>query len=161
MEELPEKVQKFQAENPGQLSIMEWKAEHEFEKLPVEMIAQYQKFIHREFLGLLRYGGSDDEHRERLKQHEGISNFARRHPIIFEKITNREFATNPRLMYPLEFQLYIRKMVDKGILTETNGKAMVAECVTKALVEENLSRGNVPKASKKNSEKDKIDTNRD
>ena len=124
---------------------MQWKPEHEFKPIPAADVAAYQKFVHREFLGLLRYSGTDDEHRARLRSHKGIDDFAKRHPIIFEKITNREIATNQRLMGVLEFNLYIRKLVESGKLTEENGKAIVSQAVMQSLVNENIARGNISK----------------
>ena len=120
---------------------MEWKPKRCFEPLDPADLARFQGYIHREFMSLLREAGSDEAHRERMKTHKPIRDFAERHPTLFEKLTTRDIATNPRLMYPLQFQLHVREKVLKGVLTEDQGKAMVANAAMQAIVWESVARG--------------------
>ena len=138
---IPAHVQQLADENPGRVTMMEWRPQKTFEPLDPSDLARFQNYIHREFLGLLRESGTDEEHRERMKTHKPIRDFAERHPVLFGKLTTRDIATNPRLMYPLQFQLHVREKVIKGELTEDQGKAMVANAAMQAIVGESVARG--------------------
>lgn len=138
---VPAHVQKLADENPGKVTMMEWRPQREFCPLDPADLARFQNYIHREFMGLLRESGTDEQHRERMKTHKPIRDFAERHPILFEKLTTRDIATNARLMYPLQFQLHVREKVLKGELTEDQGKAMVANAAMQAIVGESVARG--------------------
>ena len=138
---VPPHVQHLADQNPGRVTMMEWKPKKTFDPLDPADLERYQNYIHREFMGLLRGKGTDEDHRKRLKTHEPIWGFAERHPILFEKLTTRDIATNPRLMYPLRFNLHIRAMVLRGEITEDQGKGMVAAAAMQAVVAESVSRG--------------------
>ena len=124
---------------------MEWKAKESYQPLAPDQLAQYFAFIKKEFMGLLRFPGSDEDHRKRLLAHEGIANFAKRHPIMFSKLTSREVVTNPRLLYPLELSVYLQKEVQAGNLDMERAKAIVSSAAMDALTREAASRG--PSAS--------------
>jgi hypothetical protein len=138
---VPAHIRKMADENPGKVTMMEWQPQKTFQPIDPSDLARFQNYIHREFIGLLAGKGTDEEHRKRMLSHKPICDFAERHPILFTKLTTRDIATNPRLMYPLKFQLHVREKVLRGELTEDQGKAMVATAAMQAIVGESVARG--------------------
>lgn len=119
------------------MRVMDWKFEQELEPLRAETVGSYVRVIQREFMQLLHQTTcSDDVLRARLCTHEPFSNFSKRYPTIFSKITKREFASSPRLMSLILFEIFTLERLQKGELTEDGAKQCIAKATMDALTAE-------------------------
>ena len=139
---VPEHIKKMAEENPDSVTIMEWTPEKEFPALAASTVTSYVKFVQEEYVKLLHTTSSTDEElRTRLCTHAPVNAFKEKYTRVFEKITTREIATNPRLMSPILFQLHLLEQVQSGKISEDQARASVADSALNAVVSEARSRG--------------------
>ena len=141
---VPEHIQKLARDNPGQVSIMEWTPTKSFKALDAKDVASYVKFIQQEFVALLhttKNGVTDAELRLRLCKHKPIANFAHKYEKIFTSITNRDIATNPQLMTPILYQVFLLQELQAGHISEDHAKSLVASSAMEAMMKEAHRRG--------------------
>lgn len=141
---VPEHIRKLAEENPGQVTIMEWAPTKVFDALDARDVASYVKYIQKEFVALLhttKNGVCDDELRTRMCCHPPIANFANKYEKVFTSITTREIATNPQLMTPILFQVYLLQETQSGRLSDDQARSMVANSAMEALLKEGMRKG--------------------
>jgi hypothetical protein len=107
--------------------------------------------VHDEYLKLLhvvKKNTTDDDIRRRFLAHPPIRSFSEKYKRVFESITNREIATNPRLTSPIYYQMYLLSQVQKGALTESLAQGLVASNAMEAVLSEAVSRGQIDNTTK-------------
>lgn len=138
---VPEHVQKMMEDNPGQVSIMQWTPTHEFTPCSATDVATNVKRVHARYLNEMHQQLlTDVEMRAYLRQEPATDAFARKYARVFECITRREVATNPRLMTPILHQLYILEEVQGGRMTENQAKGAIASVAMEAIIAEAVSK---------------------
>lgn len=142
-DQVPKQVAQVMADHPDkEVTVMQWEPEYTFPPLEAKTVSKYVKFVQSEFVKLLHTTNDADENlRTRLRTHPPVDAFAQKYAMVFDKITNREIATNPRLMTPILYQLYLLEQVQAGKMTEQQAKASVSESALSAVVSEARSRG--------------------
>ena len=141
---VPDHIQKLAEENPGQVTIMEWTPTKTFDALDARDVASYVKFIQKEFVSLLhttKNGVTDEQLRMRMCSHPPIAHFAEKYEKVFTSITTREIATNPQLMTPILFQVYLLQEMQNGKLTDDQARSMVANSAMDAMLKEGVRKG--------------------
>lgn len=130
---IPEHIQK-RIDNNENVSVMQWEPEKTFDQIAAATVTKFVKWIHKEFLSLLHTTKDTDIIlRNRMLKFEPVESFASKFPTVFEKITTREIATNPRLLAPIFFQLEILQKVQSGEMSNDQAKSSIAEASLAAL----------------------------
>jgi hypothetical protein len=156
---VPDHIKKLAEDNPGQVAIMEWAPTKTFEALDARDVATYVKYIQHEFVCLLhttKSGVSDEELRARLCSHQPIANFAEKYEKVFMMITTREIATNPQLMTPVLFQVYLLQETQQGRISEEQARSMVANSAMEAILKEGVRKGAIRREDVDNAKKEKL-----
>lgn len=143
-DDIPEHIRKLAEDNPGQVSIMQWTPTKVFSPLTAENVAAFTKYVHDEYVKLLHTtvgGESDQELRDRMKKHAPIRLYADNYERVFEKITTRDIALNPRIMTTIFYQTYLLQQVNSGKLDEQQAKGLVANAAMDTVLTEMVKRG--------------------
>ena len=140
---LPSHIEQLADRHPGQVSVMQWVPTKTFSPLSPTNVAAFTKYCHNEFVKLLHTTSPtpDSDLRERMKMHPPIAAFAEKYSTLFEKITTRDIATNPKLMQPILYQTFLLEKVNSGEITEEQAKGFVANSAMEAVLSEMVRRG--------------------
>ena len=140
---IPSHIQQLADRNPGQVSVMEWVPTKTFSPLSPTNVAAFTKYCHTEFVKLLHTTPPtpDSDPRGRMKMHPPIAAFAEKYSTLFEKITTRDIATNPKLMQPILYQTFLLEKVNSGEITDEQAKGFVANSAMEAVLSEMVRRG--------------------
>lgn len=109
--------------------------EEEREPWPMEQVARVFRAVHSDFLAHCeREDGGDAEKRRELFRGAGEEGQAciRAHPTLFEKVTTREIATDPRAMAIFWGMIQLHHKVETGGMTMDTARQVFAAHVTPA-----------------------------